>query len=316
MIDLKMGLVGKTETGGKSELLIAGGGPAAYTAAVYAGRYRLDTVVIEGYQPGGQLALTHAIENFPGHFTVSGAELSSTMRKQAESTGVKLIQDQVIETSESGSSIIVKTGSGQFVTDALIIATGATPKKIGIPGEEKFFGRGVSYCATCDAPFFKDRHILVVGGGDTAVKEALYLIEYASRITLIHRRDELRAEPVLSERLLSHPEIEVLWSTTIEEITGEEGVESVKLKTPEGFRNLKTDGVFMFIGWTPATEPFKNLVDLREDGAVITHENIRTSAENVFAAGDVRDTELRQVITAASDGARAAFTAFELLRGH
>lgn len=322
MIDLKLGTVaGPVKEGRKSELLVVGGGPAAYTAGVYAGRYRLDTVVLAGHQPGGQLALTHAIENFPGHLGVSGDELASAMRKQAESTGVEIVEDRVDEATADDGGILAVTSSGaRYRADALIIATGAAPRRLGVPGEKEFYGRGVSYCGTCDAPFFKDRHVLVVGGGDTAIKEALYITEYAERVTLVHRRDELRAEPILQERLRSNGKIDVRYSTLLREIRGSAGpggsVTGVLLEGKEGggTEELPVDGVFVFIGWDPATAPFRNLVDLAPGGEVRTTDGVRTSRGNVFAAGDVRETELRQVVTAAADGARAALAAFRLLR--
>ncbi|MBN1434152.1 FAD-dependent oxidoreductase [Candidatus Fermentibacterales bacterium] len=323
MIDLRLGVVDApaSRTGGEVELLIAGGGPAAWTAGIYAGRYRLDTLILAGHQPGGQLALTHAIENFPGHSNVSGQLLADEMRKQAESAGARVAEDQVESARAGEEGIVIATTSSEYTARALLIATGAAPRKLGIPGEDAFYGRGVSYCGTCDAPFFRDRRVLVVGGGDTAIKEALYLTEYASEVVVVHRRDELRAEPVLRERLLSNDRITMLWSTTLLEIRGDEdsasgGVTSVLLESVrDGSKTTEPiDGVFVFIGWDPATKPFRGLVELTPDGAVSTTGGVRTSRPDVFAAGDVRDTDLRQVVTAAADGARAAFAAYRLLR--
>jgi thioredoxin reductase (NADPH) len=321
MIDLKLGTVGGPVSSGRGvELLIAGGGPAAYTAGVYAGRYRLDTVLLAGHQPGGQLALTHAIENFPGHLSAKGDELASAMRKQAESTGTEIVEDRVEKATAADGEILVTTSSGaEYRAKALIIATGAAPRQLGVPGEKEFYGQGVSYCGTCDAPFFRDRHVLAVGGGDTAIKEALYLTEYAAKVTLVHRRDELRAEPILQEQLESNEKIDVRYSTLLKEIRGSAGpgggVRSVLLETTAGGEEeLELDGVFVFIGWDPATAPFSELVELTDTGEVHTTNGIYTNRGNVFAAGDVRETELRQVVTAAADGAHAAFAAFTLLR--
>lgn len=321
MIDLKLGTIGgPVATGREVELLIAGGGPAAYTAGVYAGRYRLDSVILAGHQPGGQLALTHAIENFPGHLGAKGDELASAMRKQAESTGTEIVEDMVERTAATDGEILVTASSGaEYRAKVLIIATGAAPRQLGVPGEKEFYGRGVSYCGTCDAPFFRGRHVLAVGGGDTAIKEALYLTEYAARVTLVHRRDELRAEPILREQVESNEKIDIRYSTLLKEIRGsggpDGGVTGALLETAAGVEEeLEVDGVFVFIGWNPATAPFSDLVELTDSGEVHTTDGIYTNRENVFAAGDVRETELRQVVTAAADGAHAAFAAYRLLR--
>jgi len=316
MLDIKTGIVPSGGTsGGERDLIIAGGGPAALAAALYAARYDIEHSVIESYQPGGQAALTALIENYPGIESISGGELATAFRRQAVEWGAVFEGGSVLSAVMQDDRILVKTDSGEYSAKSLIIATGAAPAKLGIPGEDEFYGRGVSYCATCDAPFFRGRHVIVVGGGDSAVKEALHLAGVVSGLTLIHRRDRLRAEPYLSEKLLSAANCEVLWNSNLKEIHGSDGVESVLVETPDGVREIKADGVFMYVGRKPATDPFKGLVELNPNGTVRTERIVHTSHPSVFAAGDVTDNELRQVITAVADGARAASAVFELLQG-
>ena len=314
-MDLKTGLVGSSSSVSRElDLVIAGGGPAALAAALYAARYDIDHIVLESYQPGGQAALTAVIENYPGIKTITGGDIAAAMKDQAESWGAVFDMSSVISADPLGDRIKIKADSSTYMTRNLIIATGAAPAKLGVPGEDKFYGRGVSYCATCDAPFFRDARVLVVGGGDSAVKEALHLSEFVSELVLIHRRDKFRAEPYLAQKLLSCGNCSVLWNTTLKEIRGNEGVEGVVLNTPGGEKEMKFDGVFMYVGRKPATEPFANLVELNDNGTVRTHNIVHTSRENVFAAGDVTDNDLRQIVTAVSDGARAASAVFDLLQ--
>lgn len=314
-MDFRTGLVGSGAAGGgEKQLVIAGGGPAALAAALYAARYGIEHVVIESWQPGGQAALTALIENYPGIESIPGGDLSDALRRHAVRWGATFDPSSVVSAAPAGSRIEVRTDSGLYSARTLIIATGAAPAKLGIPGEETFHGRGVSYCATCDAPFFRGRTVMVVGGGDSAVKEALHLAGFADRLFLVHRRDSLRAEPLLVEKLLSCGKCSVYWKSTPREIYGGDGVEGVVLDTPDGTVRVPVDGVFLYVGRAPATEPFRGLVDLNPDGTVHTHDIVHTSAENVFAAGDVTDNELRQVVTAVSDGARAAAAVFELLQ--
>lgn len=295
------------------DLVIAGGGPAAISAALYASRYGTEHVVLESYQPGGQTALTAWIENYPGIPRISGEDLAAAMKEQAVSWGARFETATVTSASHAGGFVELAADSSRYLAKFLIIATGAAPARLGVPGEERFHGRGVSYCATCDAPFFRDADVLVVGGGDSAVKEALHLAGLAGKLTLVHRRDRLRAEPYLADRLLSCANCEVLWNTELISIEGSDTVESVVLRTPGGERNLKMEGVFIYVGREPATGPFEGLVELNPDGTVRTRGIVRTSRENVFAAGDVTDNPLRQIVTAAADGARAAAAVFELL---
>jgi thioredoxin reductase (NADPH) len=316
MVDLKPGFLGGPviPSAREYDLAIAGGGPAALAAALYAGRYMMRHVVLESFQPGGQAALTALVENYPGIISIEGGELAAVMRKQAENSGSEIRTASVTACSSSGDVLEIETDSGNLTTKTLIIATGAAPKKLGVPGEEEFYGRGVSYCATCDAPFFRDRKVLVVGGGDSAVKEALHLVEYASSVTVVHRRDELRAEPILTNKLISNEKCTIEWKSTLKEIRGSDFVESVLLDTPSGERELLVDGVFLYVGRKPATDPFSGVVELNADGTLKMNRIVHTSAPNVFGAGDVTDNSLRQVVTAASDGARAAAAAYEFLQ--
>jgi len=314
MIELRTGLVGTSSGGGERDLVIAGGGPAALAAALYAARYGIGHVVVESWQPGGQAALTAHIENYPGIESITGGDLAVALRKHAAVWGASFDASSVVSTRRAGDRIEVVTDSGVYSARILIIATGAAPSKLGVPGEEELYGRGVSYCATCDAPFFRGKSVMVVGGGDSAVKEALHLAGFVDRLFLVHRRDRLRAEPLLVEKLLSCGKCSVYWKSSLKEIQGVEGVEGVILETPDGTIRVPVDGVFMYVGRTPATDPFRGLIELNQNGTVKTHDIVHTSADNVFAAGDVTDNELRQVVTAVSDGARAAAAAFDLLQ--
>ncbi len=315
-MDFKTGIIGSgTSVGGDVDLLIAGGGPAALAAALYAARYGIDHVVIESYQPGGQAALTALIENYPGIMEIAGGDLAEKMKEQAEKWGGVFRMETVTSTTSREEDLVeVKTDSAVYNAKYLIIATGAAPAKLGVPGEDKFYGRGVSYCATCDAPFFKNKRVMVVGGGDSAVKESLHLADFASHLTVVHRRNKFRAEPYLGKKLLSCDNCDVMWNTTVKSIEGGDGVEAVVLNTPDGETRVEVDGVFVYVGRRPSTEPFRELVDLNPDGTVKTVNVVHTSRKNVLAAGDVTDNELRQVVTAVADGARAAAAVFDLMQ--
>ena len=315
-LDLKAGLIPPASSSGERsfDVVTAGGGPAGLSAALYLSRYGMRHAVLEGWQPGGQAALTDRIENYPGTGPTTGEALIGVMRSQALSAGTVFLSERVSAASAvDGGGLLIEADGGPVHARALIIATGAAPARLGVPGEEKFYGRGVSYCATCDAPFFRGRHVMVVGGGDSAVKEALHLTSFASRVTLVHRRDALRAEPALADRLLASPSVDVLWNTRLLEIRGTSGVESALLDTPGGLSEIQVDGVFVYVGRKPATEPFAGLVRLNGDGTVWTRDIVLTSHDCVFAAGDVTSNPLRQVVTAAADGARAASAAWHRL---
>jgi thioredoxin reductase (NADPH) len=295
-------------------LVIAGGGPAALSAAIYAARYGIKHLVIESWKPGGQAALTAEIENYPGFSSIAGSDLTNAMRKQAVEAGAVFVMETVESAVEENGKILVKTDSARYTADYLIIATGAAPATLGVPGEDKYYGRGVSFCATCDAPFFKNKKAIVVGGGDSAVKEALHLTHVVSELGLVHRRNKLRAEPYLARKLVEHKKVTTWWNSHLIEVTGnDQGVTGVVLDTPEGKKHIETDGVFLYVGTIPATEPFSSLVELDRKKAVVTNDIVGTSNPRVFAAGDVTNNGFRQVVTAVSEGARASAAVFELL---
>lgn len=301
----------------KSKVLILGSGPAGATAAIYAARANLKPVMVHGIQPGGQMTITTDVENYPGfEEVIQGPWLMQQMEKQAANVGTEIINDHIKEVDLSKRPFTLTGESGDsYITDTLIIATGAQAKWLGLESEKKFQGYGVSGCATCDGFFFKEKEVAVVGGGNTAVEEALFLTNHASKVTLIHRRDELRAEKMLSERLLKHPKIEVLWDHTLEEVVGDEdplnvtGLKVKNVKTEE-VTDLKVDGVFIAIGHKPNTDIFKGKLDMDGEGYLITEAGtVNTNIPGVFAAGDVQDKTYRQAVTAAGTGCMAALDA-------
>ncbi|OGP32350.1 MAG: thioredoxin-disulfide reductase [Deltaproteobacteria bacterium GWC2_42_11] len=291
------------------DLIIIGGGPAGLTAGIYAKRARLNTLLVEKGALGGQIAVTDVIENYPGFPSISGWELMERFEKHAAHFGLEIRQAEVFAIEEMVEYKLLKISDGDLSARAVIVATGAKPKYIGVPGEKEFIGKGVSYCATCDGPFFKGQDVLIVGGGDTAIKEAVYLSKIASRVYITHRRDQLRAEKIIQEKVFSIPNIEILWSTVITEIKGINGVEKVVLENLKGdsIRELDVTGVFIFIGVNPNTD-FVN-IDKDKNGYIMTNQSMETSVKGIFAAGDCRNTPLRQVSTAVGDGATAAFMA-------
>ena len=299
-----------------SKVLILGSGPAGYTAAIYAARANLQPLVVAGIQPGGQLTVTNDVENYPGFADViQGPWLMEQMRQQAEHVGARTISDIVVKVNLSRRPFECVGDSGDVYTgDALIIATGAQARWLGIPSENKFRGFGVSACATCDGFFFRGKEVAVVGGGNTAVEEALYLTNHATKVTVIHRRDSFRAEKILQDRLFRNEKISVLWDSAVEEVLGsqEQGVTGLKinnLKTGDS-REIPIDGLFIAIGHTPATELFKGQLEMDANGYIVADpSSTRTSIPGVFAAGDVRDHVYRQAVTAAGMGCMAALDA-------
>ncbi len=307
-----------------AKVLILGSGPAGYTAAIYAARAMLNPVLIQGIQPGGQLTITTDVENYPGFAKpIQGPWLMEEMKAQAENVGTQVIMDHVSKVDLKQRPFRLEADSGDTYTcDVLIICTGAQARWLGLPSEETFKGYGVSACATCDGFFYRDKEVLVVGGGNTAVEEALFLTNFARRVTVVHRRDSFRAEKILQERLFANPKIEVVWDTTVEEILG-----TADPKTVTGVRlgNVKSgeisqravDGVFIAIGHAPSTELFKGQLEMKPSGFLITTpDSTATSIEGVFAAGDVKDEIFRQAVTAAGMGCMAALEAERYLAGH
>lgn len=294
------------------DVIIIGSGPAGLTAAIYANRAQLETLVIGGITWGGQLMLTGDVENFPGFPNgVAGPDLMAKMKTQAERLGVKILFEDATAVDFSSRPFKVKVGDRVYESKAVILATGASTKWLGLPAEARLRGRGVSACATCDAPFFKDKKTVVVGGGDTALDEALSLAKSAREVTVIHRRDQLRACKFLQERVFANKKINFVWNTVVEDILGKDRVEGIKLRNVRTGEQstMTTDGVFVAIGHKPNTNILKGQINLDENGYIIAHEETKTSVEGVFVAGDNQDMRYKQAITAAGAGCKAALDA-------
>ena len=299
------------------KVLIIGSGPAGYTAAVYTARASLSPMLVTGMELGGQMSITTDVENYPGFADViQGPWLMEQMHAQAEHVGTKMINDLITAVDFSARPFVCEGDSGDtYTADSIIISTGAQARWLGLETEQKFQGFGVSACATCDGFFFREKEVAVVGGGNTAVEEALYLTNHATKVTLIHRRDTLRAEKILQERLLKHDRIEVMWDSAVEEVVGDEdplGVTGIKVRNvkTDAVTDLAVDGLFIAIGHDPATQLFKGKVDMDDEGYIVTQpDSTRTSVDGVFAAGDVQDKTYRQAVTAAGTGCMAALEA-------
>ncbi|WLR50515.1 thioredoxin-disulfide reductase [Bacillus tianshenii] len=294
------------------DVIIAGAGPAGMTAAVYTSRANLDTLMIERGVPGGQMANTEDVENYPGYDHILGPDLSNKMFEHAKKFGAEYAYGDIKEVIDGKEYKIVKAGSKEYKARTVLITTGAQYKKIGVPGEEELSGRGVSYCAVCDGAFFKNKELVVVGGGDSAVEEGVYLTRFASKVTIVHRRDELRAQKILQKRAFDNEKIDFIWSHVVKEINDKDGkVGSVTLvdkKTGEE-KEFKTDGVFIYVGMIPLSEPFKSLGITNEMGYIETNDQMETKVPGIYAAGDIREKTLRQIVTATGDGSIAAQSA-------
>lgn len=297
----------------KEKVIVIGSGPAGLTSALYAARANLDPLVISGSQLGGQISITNEVENYPGFPDgTTGPELVDLMQKQAERFGARTVIDEVTEVDlTSGSPFTVKTHSETYEAEVLIICVGASPTRLEVPGEEEFIGRGVSFCATCDGFFFRDKEVLVVGGGDSALEEGLFLTRFANSVRVIHRRDELRAGEALKMRAFANEKVSFIWDTVVEEIVGNGKVEKVRVrnvKTDE-IGELTTDGVFIFIGHYPNSDLFKDQLEMDEAGYLITDAKMMTSVQGVFAAGEIQDPMYRQIATSVGQGCAAAMMA-------
>ena len=292
----------------KFDVVIIGSGPAGYTAAIYTARARRDTLVISGILPGGQLMLTTEVENYPGFADgIFGPELMTIMRKQTERMGATIVDDEVVNVDFKHKPFKILTSSEEYEADAVILCTGASPRKIGAKGEHEFGGKGVSYCATCDGPFFRNQDIVVTGGGDTAMEEAIFLTKFGKSVHVVHRRDKLRASKVMQERAFENQKIKFYWNKVVDEITGKEKVTQViirDLATNEK-QTLDAGAIFVAIGHEPNTKIFNGQVELDEQGYVVLKDHTKTSVEGVFAAGDVHDHRYRQAVTAAGFGCMA-----------
>ena len=296
------------------DVVIVGGGPSGMSAAIYASRARLKTLLIEKAGCGGQIAITDHLENYPGFEEgINGFDLAMKMEKQARTFGCEITYGEVsyIETEDAIKKVIL-SDKKEYFTKTIIIASGANFKKLSVEGEQEFIGKGVSYCATCDGPFFRNKEIAVVGGGDSALQEALYLTKFATKVNLIHRRDQFRAAKILQEKVFAEPKINIIFDSVVEKISGNLSVEQITLKNVKNniSSELSVNGIFVFVGWLPNTKFLSNTaIKLNENGYIITDDNMNTSIEGVFACGDVRQKILRQVVTAAGDGAIAAISA-------
>ncbi|RNB64574.1 thioredoxin-disulfide reductase [Brevibacillus centrosporus] len=293
------------------DVIIAGAGPAGMTAAVYTSRANMSTLMLERGIPGGQMANTEEIENYPGFSSILGPDLSTKMFEHAQQFGAEYAYGEIKEIGDEAPYKRVVTGDKEYLAKSVIIATGAEHRLLGAPGEKELSGRGVSYCAVCDGAFFRNKELVVVGGGDSAVEEAVFLTRFATKVTIIHRRDQFRAQKILQKRAFENEKIEVIWDTQVKEIRGEGKVQSVlleNLKTGEQ-SEFATDGVFIYVGMDPLTESVRPLGITNDAGYVLTDEKMNTKVKGVFAAGDVREKLLRQVVTATGDGSIAAQSA-------
>ncbi len=298
------------------DIIIVGGGPGGLTSGLYAARADMRTLLVEGNAQASQITMTDMIENYPGVPAIGGFELNDSFKRQAVSFGLEVRPEQVSRIHRAQSGDVegweVVTDNGAYRALSVIVSTGAAWSRLGVPREEEMVGRGISYCATCDAPFYRNREVVVVGGGDTAIQEAIYLTKFASKVTLIHRRDRLRATAVLQQRAFANEKITFAWDSTVEEILGENGVTGVRIrnvKDPGLQKEIPADGVFIFVGLVPNTDFVEGIVNLDTDGYIIVDCDMKTSTEGVFACGDCISKSLRQVVTACGDGATAAHNA-------
>lgn len=294
------------------DIIIVGGGPAGLTAGLYANRGLMKTLLLEKLAPGGQIALTEKVENYPGFPEgISGYQLTELMTKQAKKFGLEITDGEVNNIAQTDKLFIVQTESGKYQSRSVIIATGTTARHLGIAEEGRFTGRGISYCATCDAPFFKDKEVIVVGGGDAAVEEGIYLTHFASKVSIVHRRDQLRAAPLIQQRALANPKIQFVWNSLPDGIIGKDKIEGLRVKDVQtgNLSEIPAQGIFVFIGFIPNTSFLKGFIQMDEAGYIMVDREMRTSRPGVFACGDVIKKTLRQLVNGCGEGAVAAFNA-------
>ncbi len=299
------------------DIIIIGGGPAGLAGGLYAARGNMKTVILEKLIPGGQLNNTLDVENYPGMDHVTGPQISKAMEEQTKRFGCEIINNcNITEVELNEGKHIVKSDKGTYRGKVLIVATGSEYRKLSVPGEKEYSGKGVSYCAVCDGAFFKEKKLVVVGGGDSAVEEGTFLTKFASSVTIVHRRDKFRAEKIIQDRALKNPKIKVIWNTTVPEIKGDgNSVVAVKIKNvvTNEEKDFPCDGIFIYVGLDPNTQLFKEKLKMDQAGRIETNEKMETSVPGVYAAGDVRETPLKQAVTAASDGSLAATMAIEYI---
>ncbi len=294
------------------DIIIIGAGPAGLSAAIYGARGGLKTAIFEKGMVGGQINVTDEVENYPGfEEPLSGFDLTDKMRKQAERFGAVFIDEEIIAIGMEGLCKVIETSENKYRAKSLIICTGAHPRRLNVPGEERLTGRGVSYCATCDGALYRDKVVAVVGGGDSAIEEGIFLTRFAKKVYVIHRRDQLRAQKIIQERAFRNPKMEFIWDTVIQEIHGEKKVEKLELvnRKTQQISMLPVDGIFIYVGILPNNELLESRIELDSAGFVLTDQNMHTNVPGIYAAGDIRHTVLRQVVTATSDGAIAAWSA-------
>ena len=303
----------------KEKLIIIGGGPAGLTSAIYTSRAGLEPLVINGPEPGGQITLTPDLENYPGFPDgIGGFEIMEKITEQAEKFGTRMVFEIVENVQFEEKPYILETDSGKYEAESVIIATGSEAKRLGLYREEELTGNGISYCATCDGAFFKGKEVAVVGGGNVAIEEADFLTKFASKVYLIHRRDKLRGDKILADRIKDNEKVEILWSTEVKELKGDKHLDGVVIENNETNerKNLGIKGLFMAVGYDPRTEIFKGQIDLDEKNYIITDKNQRTNKKGIFAAGDVQEPDFNQVIVAAGTGAKAAMQVDKYLIGY
>ncbi|MCX6774026.1 MAG: thioredoxin-disulfide reductase [Candidatus Micrarchaeota archaeon] len=319
MFDISYAKGSSQPSGGEFDVVIIGAGPAGLASAIYASRAKLKAVVIDkGIVPGGQIATTSSVEDYPGIERISGEGLGQSMKKAAESFGAIINLGETVKSiKDSGKLKQIETGKGKYSTKAIIFAAGARFKKLGVPGEDKFFGKGVSFCAVCDAPFFKGKNIIVIGGGNSAVEEALYLTKFAGKVTIMHRRDKLKADKVIQDRAFANKNISYIWDSEAVEVLGNETLTGLRIKNTKTniISDVPCDGIFVYVGMDPNSDLVKDLADLDEQGYIMTNERMETRTKGLYAAGDVRKSPFKQAITASGDGAIAAHEAEKFIEG-